>query len=481
MMYIEKNGKKYYELVVLFERLAEGKDKITKFKPINICLGSFNEKDLIFTDIRGNNYYHMSNTKVSEVGFGLRTSLDTMKEIYGKEKIRDCVKKFYNEIRFDTFYYGTSGKNYEKLHLVGENKITRVQSFYDEKDIYSSITTNSNSSRKDINTKQLINNIKSKVVGQNDAIDDIVTVLWQNDHSDIKRNMLLIGPTGVGKTEIIKNISSELDIPLVIASASGLTKSGYKGDSVEDILRRLYKKANGDIKKAENGIIVLDEFDKLASQGMDGDTISTSGVQEELLKFTEGCEYDLDISDDPLASEFVSINTLGITFIAMGAFADLERQGRTKTTNSIGFCSRIEEKKDDKAFYREINSDDLIKYGIIAELVGRFPVIIPLNPVSEDLLIQIMNNPNTNLLSEKIKILNQAGIKLRINNPEIVKKKIASIAMEKNIGVRGLSSVVEKTFVKAMREVSQSSGEFEELIIDEDTVDDPKKYILKRR
>lgn len=479
MMYIKKNNEKYYEVAVLFERLEEGKDTITKFKPITIVLGKFNKKELTFTDINGKSYFHMSNSKVGEVGFGLRTSLNLLKEIYNKESIRDCVKKFYNEIRFEVFYFGASGKNYDKLHLVGENKFNHVQSFYDEEDILSAI--NIPSTKKDINTKQLINNIKKNVVGQNDAIDDIVTVLWQNDHSDVKRNLLLIGPTGVGKTEIIKNISKELDIPLVIASASGLTKAGYKGESVEDVLRRLYKKANGDIKKAENGIIVLDEFDKLASQGVNGDTISTSGVQEELLKFTEGCEYDLDISDDPMISEYVSINTSGITFIAMGAFADIERQDRTRTANSIGFGSRIEDKKDSNSFYKNINNEDLIKYGIIAELVGRFPIIIPLNPVSKELLIQIMNNPNTNVLSDKVKILSQAGIKLRINNIDAVNEKIVNIALEKKIGVRGLSSVIEKAFVKAMREVSQSNGEYDELIIDENTIEDPKKYVLIKK
>lgn len=483
MMYIKKNDEKYYDVAVLFERLKEDKDKITKFKPITICLGKFDRKEFTFTDFKGNKYYHMSSTKENELGYGLRTSLNFLKEVYGKEKIRDNVKKFYNEIRFETFYYGASGDNRDQLHLVGENRFTHVQSFYDEKDIIDLIET----VKKGVNTKPIINTakladkVKKKVVGQNDAIDDIVTVLWQNEHSDIKRNLLLIGPTGVGKTEIIKNISRELDIPLVIASSSGLTKSGYKGDSVEDILRRLYKKANGDINRVENGIIVLDEFDKLASQGINGDTISTSGVQEELLKFTEGCEYDLDISDDPMVSEYVSINTTGITFIAMGAFADMERQDKTKKSNSIGFGAKIEDKKDDNAFYKEINSEDLIKYGLIAELVGRFPVIISLNPISLDLLIQVMNNPDTNLLSEKVKILSQAGIKLKINNPELVKEKIANIALKKNIGVRGLSSVVENTFVKAMREVSQSNGEYSELIIDENTIDDPKKYVLVRK
>ena len=476
MKCVKKNNKKYYELALVFERKMDIVGMATKYRPVMVVLGSYDGDSRVFTDVNGNNFYHMSEINQGDYGFGLRSSLSEIQDIYNKKCLKESVKCFYNEVRFNTFSFGMDSNNMNELFLIGENNFTHVESIYDEKDVKIQEI-----SSKKINTKQLINTVKKKVIGQNDAVDDIVTVLWQNSHSDFKRNMLLIGPTGVGKTEIIKTISRELDIPLVIASASGLTKSGYKGDSVEDILRRLFNKANGDINRVQNGIIVLDEFDKLASQGLSGDTISTSGVQEELLKFTEGCEYDLNISTDPMIEEYVSINTEGITFIAMGAFADLNRQNKTKKSNSIGFGSCISNKSDGNDFYGEITSDNLIKYGIIPELVGRFPVIIPLKPITEDILIQIMDNPNSGVLDEKIKLLNDVGIKLRINNIDEVKKKIAHVAIMKNVGVRGLNSVVERTFVKAMMEVSQSDGEYVELIIDENTVDDPRKYILVKK
>ena len=165
----------------------------------------------------------------------------------------------------------------------------------------------------------------------------------------------------------------------------------------------------------------------------------------------------------------------------MGAFADLDKQNKTKKNNSIGFGASVSSLKNEKAFYGDVSSEDLIKYGIISELVGRFPVIIKLNPVTEEILVKILDNPDSDMLSDKRNILKGAGIRLKINNPELVKKKIASIAIQKNTGVRGLTNVLEHTFVKAMREVSQSNGEYDELIIDENTVDDPKKYILTRK
>ncbi len=482
-MFILKNNEKYYELAVIFEKLEAEEDGLALFRPVTVSLGKFNEDDLTFTDCHGKKFNHMCITNDREFGFGLRTSLDVIKEIYGCKVFKNNVRKFFSELKNDMFYFGADATKRDNIYLVGEDFKSHDRSFYEDKDIMQFLSFEDEAKgepfvRKDINTKNLINTVKSRVVGQNDAIDDIVTVLWQNSHSNVKRNILLVGPTGVGKTEIIKTISRELDVPLVIASSSGLTKSGYKGEGVDDILRRLYHKAGGNISKVENGIVILDEFDKLACHERSEDTISTSGVQEELLKFTEGCEYDLDISDNPMVEDFVSINTEGITFIAMGAFANLDKQNKTNESNGIGFCSVVKEKKDEKAFYKEIDPKSLQKYGIIPELVGRFPIIIPLNPASEEMMMQVIN---LNLFDEKIELLGSQGIKLKINNPEVVKQKIAHLALEKNIGVRGLNSVVEKTFIKAMREISQSDGEFSELIIDENTIDDPKKYVLTKK
>lgn len=463
------------EIAVIFERCEQIEGDVSYFSPVNIVSGKFDKDDGIFIDRYGNKYDFISNIDVLEYGFALRTTLGNIQETYRKKNINDSVRAYYREVKKNIFYFGFSKKDMSHAFLVAEDKRSKLQTLIDDLDLNRIDFSSGDIS---IDTKSIIDYTKSRVIGQNEAIEDIVTVLWVNAHSKIKKNMLLVGPTGVGKTEIIKTISSKLDIPMVIISASGLTKSGYVGESVENILLRLYNKSDGNIKKLERGIVILDEFDKLSIQARD--SISTSGVQEELLKFTEGCEYDLNISKNAMEKEIVTINTEGITFIAMGAFADLGKQNKTKKSNSIGFGANITLDNDD-CFYDDVTSDDLIKYGIIAELVGRFPVIIPLNPISEDTLVKILDNPNTDLLLEKKNILLNAGIKLKINNPEVVKKKIAHIAIQKNIGVRGLNSVLERTFVKAMREISLSEGKYNELIIDENTVDDPKKFILRKK
>ena len=469
--------RRYREIVMLFMRKKDIEGLPTRYKPIKVVTGKYDEENKSFIGDDGNTYSHMSCASEGEIGYGLRCPYIQIHETYNKKTPKESLKAYEREFRFLTFFFGASDSNHSNLYLVGENMITHSRALFGDADISLNIVKNTSN----IDSKRLSTIVKNKVIGQDEAIDDIVTTLWKNSHRKNKKNMLLIGPTGVGKTEIIKTIAHELDIPVVIASSSALTKSGYKGESVEDILKRLYNKADGDIGKTQTGIIVLDEIDKLASQEVSGDTISTSGVQEELLKFTEGCEYELDISDDPFEERKITINTEGITFIGMGAFANLDRQNRNKEFNSIGFGARVVEKKDENAFYREITANDITAYGIIAELVGRLPIIIPLNPITEDLLIKIMNNSNTDSLIETKKILADVGIRLKIENPEKVKKKIAKIAFMKNIGVRGLDSVVERTFVKAMKEISQNDGVYSELIIDENTIDDPSNYILVKK
>ena len=462
------NGKRNSSLEVA---LILVKYKDIYYKLVKILLGKYDKNGNFFIDLNGNKYNHLSTLDGHTYGYALRKTLKSVHDIYGGDTIRDSLRSYANEFRFSKFYFGASNDDLHKIYFVCEKNFSHFQFLFTDSDIEFSLNS--------FNAKKLSDAVKKKVIGQDEAIDDIVTVLWQNMHSKKKKNMMLIGPTGVGKTEIIRSISSELDIPVVVASASGLTKSGYKGESVEDVLLRLYKKSGCDITKAQSGIIVLDEFDKLAS--ISSDTISTSGVQEELLKFVEGCEYDLNISNDSFYSEYIHINTEGITFIAMGAFADLDRQNRNIKSSSIGFGADVNVKHDENVFYNSISSDDLIKYGFIPELVGRLPVIIRLNSITKDVLIKILNNPDSDLLSDKINILNAVGVRLKINNLNLFNDEVASIALQKKIGVRGLNSVLESAFSSAMCEISQSGEKYDELIVDENIVRNPKKYVLTRK
>ena len=235
--------------------LCRGEDieaRPTKYKLIKIVVGKYYEDDKSFVDINGNIYYHITSELGYEYGYCARCDLQYIHEIYNKKTRKDSLKQYARELSFSTFYFGTGDNNFSNIFIICENNFSHKQSYFNDYDIQLTVKDNV----KKINSKELISKVKKKVIGQDDAIDDIVTTLWQNSHSKNKKNMLLIGPTGVGKTEIIRTISKELGVPIVIASASGLTKSGYKGESVEDILLRLYNTAGGDINSVQNGIIV---------------------------------------------------------------------------------------------------------------------------------------------------------------------------------------------------------------------------------
>ena len=227
--------KRPLEVALVLNMKSHIEGQPTSYNLVKIILGNFDEESRTFIDLHGNRYYHITSSSGYEYGYCSRCDLQYIHEIYNKKTKKDSLREYAKEFRFSTFYFGASDNSLSNMFLICENYITHNQAYYEDYDIQLTPKVN----LKKLNTKELINTVKKRVIGQDDAIDDIVTTLWQNSHSKKKKNMLLIGPTGVGKTEILRIISREIDVPLVIASSSALTKSGYKGDSVDDILRRL--------------------------------------------------------------------------------------------------------------------------------------------------------------------------------------------------------------------------------------------------
>lgn len=485
---------KEWELAVIFEP-KELEDGTMELVPNTVITGYYDEVMDNFIGDEGNTYWHILMPYDNVKQYAYRIPVVEFVKRYRNKSLKQIKRKYLSEHL--KYKYIPTLDEYNRI-IILIDKVTNEEFVFEDKDsiLYDydeEMFTETdgdkgqepNRPKKTPKAKSSINKINEKrkalpkdvlmelyktVKGQDEFLKTIVTTIWVNLYSTgNKRNMLVMGPTGVEKTLVFETLSKILGLPILVTSTSGMSQVGYKGGDLTDILSQYIVKYGKD-SNMDKGIIILDEFDKLAYKGEESGSVSTMGIQNELLKIIEGNTYNVKIGQNTYI-----FDTNNITFVCCGAFQELYEVEKTPEKSRIGFGTIPSENVNEE---NQSMSDKLVSYGLKREIVGRLPIVLQFNALTKDNLKDIILNSKTSELQEYIRILKEFGIE-NINIDDLV-DIIVNDAMERKIGARGLTSSIVNMFNNIMYEVFNNPGEYDTLYIGPNILNKPNDFTLSR-